>query len=77
MRHDDGVVVWVNGREVYAHENVRALGTPATSFGVPLKKGRNVVLVKVDQAGGQWGLAVQVRPGPDGAFPNVRVIDGP
>lgn len=53
---NDGVKMWVNGKLV--HKNI--IGRPALPnediVSVPLKKGENVVLLKIDQLGGGWGF---------------------
>lgn len=75
MRHDDGVIVWVNGQEVYAFENPRSLAAGPTPFPVRLKKGLNTVLVKVDQLGGGWGFVIRVRPLGGRTWPMIRLAE--
>ncbi len=53
---NDGVKMWVNGKLV--HKNI--IGRPALPnedvITVHLHKGKNVVLLKIDQLGGGWGF---------------------
>jgi len=53
---NDGVKMWVNGKLV--HKNI--VGRPALPnedvVSVPFHKGKNVVLLKIDQLGGGWGF---------------------
>ncbi|MHC4090428.1 MAG: glycoside hydrolase family 31 protein [Planctomycetota bacterium] len=77
IRHDDGVIVWVNGQEAYAFEEPRALGADPVPFPVKLNKGRNTVMVKVDQLGGGWGFSIRVVARKGRAFPPVRVVQRP
>ena len=53
---NDGVKMWVNGKLV--HENI--VGRPALPnediVSVQFDKGKNIVLLKIDQLGGGWGF---------------------
>lgn len=51
---DDGIRVWINGEEVINHEVLRAAHPDQEMLTVPIKKGVNRCLVKVDQATGGW-----------------------
>ncbi|MCL5268964.1 MAG: hypothetical protein M1457_00035, partial [bacterium] len=59
----DGVKVWVDGKLVHAHS-----GNPfgqsciprQVQFSAGLRKGRNPVLVKVDNANGDWAFILEV-----------------
>jgi len=57
---DDGVVVWLNDREIYRHNEARGVVPGQDFLFVNLDKGVNKLLVKVNQKGGGWGLAVHV-----------------
>ena len=56
---DDGVVMWVNGKEVHrndAHRGIR----PGDDFVVgAVKKGKNRLLLKVENGSGGWGFCVE------------------
>jgi poly(3-hydroxybutyrate) depolymerase len=55
---DDGAKLWVNGNLVLANHIRRALRGGEDSIVVPLVKGWNRILVKVGQAGGEWGFSL-------------------
>jgi hypothetical protein len=57
---DDGVRVWVNGTMVHSKEIGRACADVADAVEVPMHKGVNHVLVKVDNYTGDWGLRLGV-----------------
>jgi hypothetical protein len=59
---DDGVKVWINGAMVLANHVRRALLPDEDSVVVSLAKGRNRVLVKVEQAEGEWGFKLRFAP---------------
>ncbi|MEI6150780.1 MAG: hypothetical protein WCS01_16920, partial [bacterium] len=74
---DDGFAVWLNGNPVGTNLEVGRSAQPDSDrFPVRLKKGRNVLLVKITQMGGEWGFCVRfkglrtpiwaVRPGETG-----------
>ena len=57
---DDGVKVFVNGREIYAYE--RRDGIRVGEFSVPLdlRRGRNAILLKITQSTGLWGFYAEI-----------------
>ena len=64
---DDSIKVWLNGEEVHKNAINRGRGgTPANingyqdRFEVDLKKGANLLMVKVSERGGGWGQYVGV-----------------
>jgi hypothetical protein len=58
---DDGVRVWVSGKLVHDHRVDRGLQPDQDVVSVTLRKGRNPVLVKVDQGIGDWGFTLRFR----------------
>jgi hypothetical protein len=60
---DDTLTVWLNGRRLLANNVVRSVAPDQDQVVLPLKPGKNRLLVKVCNAGGEW--AFYVRP----AFP--------
>jgi hypothetical protein len=64
---DDGVRVWINGKLVHDHRVDRGLQPDQDVASVTLKKGRNAVLIKVDQGVGDWGFTLRFRD-PDEVF---------
>lgn len=72
---DDGVKVWVNGTVVHANNATRGLSPGQDKADVVLAKGKNTILLKVTQGGGDWAACVKVC-GRDGkALDGVRVED--
>jgi hypothetical protein len=61
MGSDDGLAVFLGGRRVFAHNVLRGLRRGEDEVEVPLAAGRNELLFKVTQAGGDFGLAVDAR----------------
>lgn len=82
---DDGIKVWINGKEVLNHIIDRAANPDQELIPVLLSKGENRCVVKLDQAGGDWGFyfcftkimpqqqGVQLKPVLDIIPPNIIV----
>jgi hypothetical protein len=69
---DDGIKVWLNEVLVHAHNVARALTPGADKANVTLKKGWNLVLVKVTQNNQGWEFSLRLTK-PDGArLPDLR-----
>jgi wyosine [tRNA(Phe)-imidazoG37] synthetase (radical SAM superfamily)/lysophospholipase L1-like esterase len=57
---DDGFAVWLNGEQVGANLDVgRWLAPDSDKFRAKVRKGRNVLLVKITQVSGEWGFCVR------------------
>lgn len=70
---DDGVKVWVNGEIAHANNAVRPCSPGQDKATVSLKRGDNVLLLKVTQGGGEWAAVARLR-GTDGKpLSNVTV----
>ena len=63
---DDGIVVWVNRRQVFRNPFERRLDFDQSATGIKLQKGWNSILVKVAQSRDQWGFCMRIT-GPAGA----------
>ncbi len=61
MGSDDGLAVFLGGKRVFAHDVLRGLKRGEDEVELPLAAGRNELLFKVTQAGGDFGLAVDAR----------------
>ncbi|MCA9442888.1 MAG: hypothetical protein KC964_18945, partial [Candidatus Omnitrophica bacterium] len=61
---NDGIQLWLNGERLLSSKASRTARPGDESVELPLKKGLNTVLLKVDQLGGGWGFyfAVGVKP---------------
>jgi hypothetical protein len=57
---NDAGKVWVGGNEIVAYPGDRGAARSEHAVPVALPAGRTPVLVKVDQAGGDWGAFVEV-----------------
>ncbi len=57
---DDSCKVWVNGRQVHEYRGNRALQPAADQFKVPLKSGRNAIVVKVENHQGPGGVSLSI-----------------
>jgi FG-GAP-like repeat len=71
---DDGLVVFVNGQRVLAENTQRACAPDQNKVTIRLKPGKNTLLLKVTQFGGEWAFcysAGQSTVGPIGWFNDV------
>jgi hypothetical protein len=56
---DDTVDVWLNGKAAYQSKKGGSLKADSDTAALTLKKGQNLLLVKVGQNGGNWGLVAR------------------
>jgi hypothetical protein len=73
---DDGIVVWVNGQQVHRNIAGRAVSIDQDTAKVHLVKGKNTVLLKILQGGGDWGYVLRLAK-PDGATLMVEQPEAP
>jgi putative membrane-bound dehydrogenase-like protein len=59
---DDGIVVWVNGKKVFEQLGDRAYTADEFRFKADLRPGKNLLVAKSVQGGGQWEFSVSVPP---------------
>ena len=57
---DDSIKVWVNGKVVFTNAVNRGRAVWQDTFQIDLKKGDNLLLVKVSERGGGWGMHVGI-----------------
>ena len=57
---NDGVVCWVNGKKIYEHPVSRRLSVDEDQVAVRLKKGKNLILLKVTNEGSHWSACLRV-----------------
>lgn len=62
---DDGVRAWLNGVMILDDHSHRSLDPDSDAVPVELVKGRNRLLVKVDQGTGEWSMSCTLRPRAD------------
>ena len=60
VRSDDSIKVWLNGESVWSNAAIRTLNDAVDVFPVNLKKGDNLLLVKVSERAGAWGMQVGI-----------------
>ena len=74
VRSNDGVKFWFDGK--LAHENHvgRTIDQAEDRIEIHLKKGKNPLLIKVDQGGGKWGLSVRITDKQKESIPAVSCI---
>lgn len=70
---DDGFTLYLNGRERGRVDMQRALVPDESAVPVRLRKGWNLVVVKIGQGVGAWGFQVRVS-GPRGVAPEHPVV---
>lgn len=56
---DDGLRVWVNGEEIFRFHGGRDLKPDEHYVRLPLKAGRNLLLIKVENGTGRWGFSLR------------------
>ena len=57
---DDGAVIWVNGAQVYKEHAWRALRADSNVIDVELNKGKNTILVKVEDKWMNWEMMMRL-----------------
>jgi HEAT repeat protein/archaellum component FlaF (FlaF/FlaG flagellin family) len=58
---DDGVKVWVNGKVVHRNDTNRPCTPGQDKVNVNLRKGDNIVLMKIVQGAGNWSAHLRIR----------------
>lgn len=64
LASDDGVEVWLNGKSIHLNDAYRPLspvGTSGDKIAGQLQRGGNLLLIKLSQGAGGWGLRVKVK----------------
>ena len=56
---NDGAKVWLNGKLVHKIHMPRPVQTDDDYFRLALKKGKNLLLIKIDQGFGGWGFVIR------------------
>lgn len=69
---DDGVIVWLNGKEVHRNDVGRGYAPRQDIVPITLGKGRNTLLIKVVQGWGNWGFSVFLEDKNGEPIPQVR-----
>ncbi len=69
---DDGVIVWLNDKEVHRNLVARGYSPRQDRVRVSLKTGRNKLMLKIMQGGGGWGFGAHLVTPERGAVQGVR-----
>ncbi len=69
---DDGVKAWLNGAVVHANNALRGLKPDDDRVTVKLNAGKNILMLKVTQGGGDWSACAALSPKGGGALTGVR-----
>jgi len=56
MGSDDGIKVWVNDQLIWSHHVHRPVLSAEDVIALPLSKGRNKILIKIENGYGPWGF---------------------
>ena len=56
---NDGVNVWLNGENIFTHHRPSSIEIDDDYLLLPLKKGGNLLLLKIDNGEGRWGFALR------------------
>ncbi|MEN8191418.1 MAG: DUF4838 domain-containing protein [Bacteroidota bacterium] len=59
---NDGGRLWINGVEVWDYPGARGLNPDDDLIPIYLKKGKNKILLKVEERGNNWGFAARILP---------------
>jgi hypothetical protein len=59
---NDGGSLWVNGLKVWDYPQARGLSVDNDKIPVLLKKGKNTLLLKVEERGNKWGFCLRFLP---------------
>jgi hypothetical protein len=73
---DDSIKVWLNGQRVHASNERRPLHLYDDVVRLPLKKGQNLLVIKVGNVSGGWELAASLEPSLGDALRCVLKEDG-
>jgi len=57
---DDGVAMWLNGKEVHRNDVHRGVASGSDLVIAPVQKGKNTLLLKIENGGGGWGFMAEV-----------------
>ena len=58
---DDGIKVWLNGKNVHKHNRERGLKAGEDKVDIQLRKGWNRLLLKINQGKGGWAACARLR----------------
>ncbi len=59
---NDGGRLWINGEEVWDHTYARGIKADEDLIPILLNKGKNKILLKVEERGNNWGFCARILP---------------
>jgi hypothetical protein len=74
---DDGIKIWLNGETLVENRGHRPWRKDEFSVPARLKKGENIVILKCENAGGNWGLNLRVTDAKNRPIPRLSFRTGP
>lgn len=57
---DDGVAMWLNGKEVHRNDVHRSVASGSDIVIAPVQKGVNTLLLKIENGSGGWGFLAEI-----------------
>ena len=57
---DEGMKVWINGEEVYAHSGARKHRLPNDRLKINIREGKSSILVRADQTRGKYDFSINI-----------------
>ncbi|MCB9206369.1 MAG: DUF4838 domain-containing protein [Ignavibacteriales bacterium] len=80
---NDGGKLWINDKEIWDHQSGRGLKPDEDLIPVHLEKGKNKILLKIEERGNYWGFCARILPfnidsflSKDGVFEIVSMPNG-
>lgn len=74
MGSDDGVRAWINGELVHSNNIKRGVNPGSDVVEIKLEKGRNTILLKINQGGGGWGACTRILNLDGSKVDNLNVV---
>ncbi len=71
---NDGGKLWINGMEVWDHPGARGCTPDADLIPIFLKKGKNTILLKIEERGNTWEFCARILPFNIDAFTNKGTL---
>lgn len=70
---DDGLIVWLNGKEVFRYSGCRGGGRAQNTFNIELVKGENAIMMKVSEKYGAWNGRMSLQNVDGTMTTNIRI----
>jgi hypothetical protein len=73
LASDDGIKVWLNGKEIHANNAQRGLQPGEDKVKISLNQGANILLIKVTQNGAGWAACARLRTSEGGKLDGISI----